>query len=219
MKTKNLIFQLTLALLGVFVLLFALTLFNQFLLRTFSLPLRMALMIVTQWMLFIVPGILMLVNKEKLQTFGFTSENLPRQIFIGILIALFMSVILSMLPILLGYKDLVGSTSYTKAWQFTYEFVYRIFGVALVEELIFRGYIFYKLLEINNSKAFAIMISSLLFGLFHIFNGNLLQVLMTAIIGFIYCMLREKIKDCTLLSLIIAHGLYDALIVFWVAFL
>jgi len=179
----------------------------------------MALMIVTQWMLFIVPGILMLVNKEKLQTFGFTSENLPRQIFIGILIALFMSVILSMLPILLGYKDLVGSTSYTKAWQFTYEFVYRIFGVALVEELIFRGYIFYKLLEINNSKAFAIMISSLLFGLFHIFNGNLLQVLMTAIIGFIYCMLREKIKDCTLLSLIIAHGLYDALIVFWVAFL
>jgi len=219
LKTKNLIFQLTLALLGVFVLLFALTLFNQFLLRTFSLPLRMALMIVTQWMLFIVPGILMLVNKEKLQTFGFTSENLPRQIFIGILIALFMSVILSMLPILLGYKDLVGSTSYTKAWQFTYEFVYRIFGVALVEELIFRGYIFYKLLEINNSKAFAIMISSLLFGLFHIFNGNLLQVLMTAIIGFIYCMLREKIKDCTLLSLIIAHGLYDALIVFWVAFL
>lgn len=219
MKTKKLLLELAIAILGVFAFLFGLTLFNQFLLRTFSLPLRMVLMIVTQWMLFIVPGILMLVNKEKLQTFGFTNENILRQIFIGILIALFMSAILTMLPILLGYKDLVGSTSYTKTWQFTYEFVYRIFGVALVEELIFRGYIFYKLLEIKNSKAFAIMISSLLFGLFHILNGNLLQVLITAVIGFLYCIFREKIKGCTLLSLIIAHGIYDALIVLWVAYL
>ncbi|MGB4588378.1 MAG: type II CAAX endopeptidase family protein [Clostridiaceae bacterium] len=217
MKTKKLIFELFFAICGVFILLFALTLFNQFLLRTFSLPLRMALMIITQWMLFIVPGILMLANKEKLQTFGFTKENLPRQILIGILIALFMSAILTMLPILLGYRDLVGSTSYTKGWQFTYEFVYRIFGVALVEELIFRGYIFYKLLEIKNSKAFAIIISSLLFGLFHIFSGNLIQVMVTAIIGLLYCLFREKINGCTLLSLIIAHGIYDALIVLWVA--
>ena len=179
----------------------------------------MVLMMVTQWMLFIVPGILMLVNKEKLHTFGFTKENIPRQIFIGILIALIMSAILTMLPILLGYKDLVGSTSYTKAWQFTYELIYRIFGVALVEELIFRGYIFYKLLEIKNSKGFAIMISSLLFGLFHIFNGNLLQVLITAVIGFLYCIFREKIKGCRLLSLIIAHGIYDALIALWLAYL
>lgn len=161
----------------------------------------------------------MLVNKEKLQTFGFTKENIPRQILIGILISLLMSAILTMLPIFLGYKDLVGITNYTKAWQFAYEFVYRIFGVALVEELIFRGYIFYKLLEIKNSKAFAIIISSLLFGLFHIFNGNLLQVLITAFIGLLYCIFREKIKGCTLLSLIIAHGIYDALIVLLVAYL
>lgn len=210
---------MAIAICGVFALLFALTLFNQLLLRTFSLPLRMILMIVTQWMLFIAPGILMLVNKEKLQSFGFTKSNIPRQVFIGILIALLMSAMLTMLPILLGYRDLVGSTSYTKAWQFTYEFIYRILGVALVEELIFRGYIFYKLLEIKNSKAFAIIISSLLFGLFHIFSGNLLQVLITAIIGLLYCIFREKIKGCTLLSLIIAHGIYDALIVLFVAYL
>lgn len=210
---------MAIAICGVFALLFALTLFNQLLLRTFSLPLRMILMIVTQWMLFIAPGILMLVNKETLQSFGFTKSNIPRQVFIGILIALLMSAMLTMLPILLGYRDLVGSTSYTKAWQFTYEFIYRILGVALVEELIFRGYIFYKLLEIKNSKAFAIIISSLLFGLFHIFSGNLLQVLITAIIGLLYCIFREKIKGCTLLSLIIAHGIYDALIVLFVAYL
>jgi len=218
-KSKKLVLELTIAVCGIFAVLFGLTMFNQFLLRTFSIPWRMVLMIVTQWLLFIVPGVLMLANREKLREFGFTKENILRQVLIGILISLFMSAILTMLSILLGYRDLVGSTSYTKAWQFVYEFVYRIIGVALVEELIFRGYIFHKLLEIKNSKAFAITLSSLLFGLFHIFNGNLVQVLMTAMIGFIYCMLREKIKDCTLLSLIIAHGLYDALIVFWVAFL
>jgi hypothetical protein len=121
--------------------------------------------------------------------------------------------------ILLGFKDMTGSTTYTKAWQFTYQFVYDIIGVALTEEFIFRGYIFKKLLEIRNSRRFAILISSLLFGLFHIFNGNLIQVFMTAFLGFLFCMLREKIKGCTLLSLIIAHGIYDALIVLWVSIL
>ena len=40
---------------------------------------------------------------------------------------------------------------------------------------------------------------------------------MTAGMGLLYCLYREKVKDCTLLSLIIAHGLYDGLIVLWVS--
>jgi len=74
-------------------------------------------------------------------------------------------------------------------------------------------------LAIKNSKWFAIIISSLLFGLFHIFNGNIIQIFVTAFIGFLYCVFREKIKGCTLLSLIIAHGVYDAMIVLWVSIL
>jgi hypothetical protein len=130
-----------------------------------------------------------------------------------------MSLVLTVLPIILGFKDMVGSITYTQVWKFVYQFIYAIFGVALAEELIFRGYIFKKLLEIKNARWFAIIISSVLFGLFHIFNGSIIQVFMTAFIGFLYCIFREKIKGCTLLSLIIAHGVYDATIVLWVSIL
>ena len=219
LKTKSSIIQLFIAICGTFVAVFGLFMFNQHLLMSFSLPLRMILMIVTQWILFLVPAILMVVYKEKLSCMGFRKEKIPSQIGIGILLAVSMSLVLTVLPIILGFKDVVGDYAYTQTWQFAYEFIYRILGVALAEELVFRGYIFNKLLQIKNSKWFAIIISSLLFGLFHILNGNIIQVFVTAFIGLVYCIFREKIKGCTLLSLIIAHGVYDALIVLWVSIL
>ncbi|MDD2556153.1 MAG: type II CAAX endopeptidase family protein [Syntrophaceticus sp.] len=218
-KAKPSVVRLFIAICGTFVAVFGLSMFNQHLLMSFPLLLRMVLMIVTQWLLFLVPAILMIMNKEKLSSIGYKKEKISLQISIGVLLAVCMSLVLTVLPILLGFKEMVGSTSYTQAWQFIYQFIYAIFGVALAEELTFRGYIFHKLLEIKNSKWFAIIISSLLFGLFHIFNGNIIQIFITAFIGFLYCVFREKIKGCTLLSLIIAHGVYDAMIVLWVSIL
>ena len=218
-KSKASMIQLVIAVCGVFLAVFGLSMFNQHLLMSFPLPLRMVLIIVTQWLLFLVPAILMIVNKERLCSIGFKKEKILSQIGIGVLLAVSMSLVLTILPITLGLKEMVGNTTYTQTWKFVYQFIYAIFGVALAEELIFRGYIFKKLLEIKNAKWVAIIISSVLFGLFHIFNGNIIQVFMTAFIGFLYCIFREKIKGCTLLSLIIAHGVYDALIVLWVSIL
>ena len=186
---------------------------------SFSLPVRMILMIVTQWLLFLVPAILMIVNKENLGDIGFKKKKILPQIGIGVLIGFSMSLVLTVLPIMLGFKDMIGRISYTETWKFVYQFIYAILGVALAEELVFRGYIFHKLLKIKNSKWLAIIISSLLFGLFHIFNGNIIQVFMTAFLGFLFCIFREKIKGCTMISLIIAHGVYDAMIVLWVSIL
>ncbi len=157
----------------------------------------------------------MWMKREKISDLGFTKEKIIQQILIGILLALLMSFLLTVLPILLGFKDMISSTTYTQTWQFVYQFVYMIFGVALAEELVFRGYLFNKLLEIRNSRWFAIIISSALFGLFHILHRNLIQVFSTAILGFSFCIYREKIKGCTLLSLIVAHGLYAGMIVLW----
>lgn len=161
----------------------------------------------------------MLLSKESFRDIGLIKEKIPRQIGIGILLGLFMSLVLTLIPILLGFKDMVGNKTYDHTWQFTFEFVYAVLGVALAEELIFRGYIFHKLLKIKSSKIFAIIISSLIFGLFHIMNGNIIQVFVTAIIGVIFCQMKEKIKGCTLLSLIFTHGIYNALIVLWVSIL
>ena len=61
----------------------------------------------------------------------------------------------------------------------------------------------------------AFVISSVLFGLFHIFSGSIVQVILTAMIGLLLCICKRKIRHCTLLSLILAHGIYDALISVW----
>ncbi|MBU3191931.1 CPBP family intramembrane metalloprotease [Clostridium bowmanii] len=161
----------------------------------------------------------MLKNKEKLKDIGFIRVNIHKQIFIGIVIAIVMCLIFTVIPILCGLKDMVSSTHYTKTWQFIFEFAYSIFGVAIVEEFFFRGYMFKKLMDIKNSKWFAIIISSIVFGLFHIFQGNIIQVFTTMMLGVMFCLFREKIKGCSTLSIIIAHGIYDALIVLCVALL
>lgn len=112
----------------------------------------MMLMIATQWFLFFVPGMLMIMNKENLGNMGLRKEKIPLQVGIGVLLAFSMSLLLTVFPIMLGFKNMVGSTSYTQTWQFVYQFIYAILGAALAEELIFRGYIFNKLLKIRNSK-------------------------------------------------------------------
>lgn len=218
-KTKNSIVSLIISVIGIFTVAFGIALFNGSLLLTFPLGIRMVLMIVSQWMLFFVPGIMMLISKEGLHDLGFTRKALLKQICIGVFIALGMSAVLTVLPIMLGFKEMVSSTRYTQIWQFLYQFAYAILGVALAEELIFRGYLFNTLLKIKNSRWFAIIVSSVLFGLFHVFSGNPVQIITTAIIGLLYCICREKIKDCTIVSLIIAHGVYDALIILWASIL
>lgn len=211
--------QLTIAVIGVFLALFLIVLFQQNIMMSFPIVVRAILMIVIQWFLALVPIILVIFNKDHLTDFGFSKKNILLQILIGLCIAGVMSLLLTLIPILLGFKDWISNYSYTKLWQFIYEFIYAIIGVALVEEFIFRGFFFYKLLKIKESKLFASIISSVLFGLFHAFKGNIIQILMTTLMGLFYCFCREKIKRCQILSLIIAHGVYDALIVLWVSIL
>lgn len=218
-KTKTLLIQLLISVLGTFLIDSGIALFNQYILKSISIPLRIVAMFVNQWLLIVPSAILMIVNKEKLSDLGFTKEKIPRQIGIGILLAIAMSLVFTVLPILLGFKNYISNVRYTEVWKFIFEFFNTIFAVALAEELIFRGYIFNKLLEIKNNKWFAIIISSLLFGLFHMFQGNLLQILLTALLGIIFCIFREKIKGCTILSLIFTHGIYDFLIALWVSIL
>ena len=112
--SKSSFVQLLVAVFGTFSALFGLFMFNQHLLMSFSLPSRMILMIVTQWLLFLVPGILMIVNKEKLGDIGFRKEKIPLQIGTGILLAISMSLVLTVLPIILGFKDMVGNIVYTQ---------------------------------------------------------------------------------------------------------
>ncbi|MBQ8787853.1 MAG: CPBP family intramembrane metalloprotease [Oscillospiraceae bacterium] len=162
----------------------------------------------------------MLVCKDKLSDYGFVKDKIGMQIIVGILIGLAMSAVLTLIPHLLGFgENFDTGKRYKYLWQFIYEFFYCIVAVGLTEEFVFRGLIYSKIKNIAQKEWVAILASSLLFGLFHIFGGNIFQIFTTAFIGFVFCICRLKIKKCSVLSLIIAHGVYDALITVWASLL
>ena len=187
--------------------------FNQFVLMSLPLGSRMVSMIFVYWLIALVPAIVMVVNKDKLANYGFSKRKIPFQIIVGVIIGAAMSLILTLIPHLLGFGEYVDSGKrYEYLWQFIYEFFYCIFAVGLVEEFVFRGSIYEKIKSICQNDTIAIIGSSVLFGIFHLFGGNIIQIIMTACLGVFFCFCRLKIKYSSTLSLIIAHGVYDALI-------
>ena len=192
-------------------------LLNSYLLMAIPLIPRMITMVVSYWLCALVPIVLFFFHKDRLSDYGFTKDGLFLQIIIGIGLGLLMSVILTLIPHLLGFGGFVDNGHrYKYLWQFIFEFVYCTAGVAAAEEFGFRGFIYARIKKISKDKdLIAILGSSVLFGLFHIFGGNIFQVFITMLIGLFFCFLRLKIKKCSTLSLIICHGVYDAMITVW----
>lgn len=220
MARKKDLVNLIIGFIGSMLGLIVLNVFNRNILMLLPLPARMITMVITYWLVALASIILMTANKEKPSDYGFTAEKLGKQIIVGILIAAAMSLALTVVPHLLGFEEYVSSEkNYTRLWQFIYEFIYCIFAVGFAEEFVFRGYIYKKILNISGKETAAVIVSSVLFGLFHIFRGSIVQVITTAFIGAFFCLCRAKIKGCTIVSLIIAHGIYDALITVWTAVL
>ncbi len=202
--------------LGAFIGLYGVVLFNRFVLMSLPLGLRMVSMIVSYWMIALVPVIVILVNKDKLFEYGFCKDKIGFQIMSGILIGIGMSFVLTLIPHLFGFGSYFDNGKrYQYIWQFVYEFFYCIFAVGFVEEFVFRGFIYAKIKNISQKEMAALVGSSVLFGIFHLFSGSPIQILMTACIGAFFCLCRLKVKNCTVLSLIVAHGIYDALITVW----
>jgi membrane protease YdiL (CAAX protease family) len=83
------------------------------------------------------------------------------------------------------------------------------------EEILFRGYFMQRIEELSGSKKMSVVLSSVIFGLWHFPGGqDFIQVFITAILGAFYGVSLHKVKDCSVLSLIFAHGLYNIYIIF-----
>ncbi|MCR5823026.1 MAG: CPBP family intramembrane metalloprotease [Lachnospiraceae bacterium] len=214
-KSKEIV-GIIVAFLGAMLGCFGVRAFNVYVLMSLPLGVRMACMITFYWFVGLIPLIVMLVQKDKLKDYGFRREKMGLQIFVGVGLGLAMSLVLTLIPHLAGAGAYVDNGHrYMYLWQFIYEFVYCIVGVALTEEFVFRGILYEKIKRLGKGDLVPVICSSALFGLFHIFNGNLLQVVLTGIIGAIFCIFRLKIKSCSTLSLVLAHGVYDAMITVW----
>ena len=215
-ERQKLIVEIIIGIIGSVAALIGVSAFNQYVLMSLPLFLRMVLSIVTYLTIAVVPFCIAIVNKEKWSDYGFSKEKIGQQVLIGIAIALGMSFVFTVVPHLAGKSDWVNNQhNYKFLWQYIYEFVYCIIAVGLTEEFVFRGFLYKKLEKLFNSSTFAIVGSSVMFGLFHFLSGNIVQIILTGVLGAIFCICRVKIKQCTLLSLIIAHGVYDALITVW----
>lgn len=200
------------AILGVLVIRY----FNAYILMSIPLVPRMITIIAMYWLIGVAAIVITIIRKEPAKTYGFFKDKILIQIGIGIGIAVAMSVVLTLVPHLAGFGAYFDSGNrYEYFWQYIFEFAYCILGVGFAEEYVFRGFIFGKLQKICRNNVLPIILSSVLFGMFHIFNGNIFQVVMTGGIGALFCFCRLKIKNCSTLSLVIAHGVYDALITVW----
>lgn len=181
---------------------------------------RMVSVIATYWLIALVPMIVMFVSKDRLLDYGFEKDKMGVQLAIGAVLGIAMSLILTLIPHLVGFGSYVDSGKrYEYLWKFIFEFVYCILAVGAVEEFVFRGFIYTKAKQIVQKDWFAVVISSVMFGLFHILSGNFVQMILTGLLGDLFCLFRLKIKRCSTLSLIIAHGVYDALITVWASLL
>lgn len=146
-------------------------------------------------------------------------EKLWLQILIGIGIAAVLCFFVGVLPILCG-TSLVGSHAEPSVSYILISAVQDILFVGVGEEIVFRGYIQNQFtIWLKKCKWLAPLIAAAIFGLWHLINGSLIQVLFTTLIGCVFGYAKYFIKDCSLLSVMIGHGLYDFSLVLLTCFM
>lgn len=139
--------------------------------------------------------------------FGWSTEHLGRQLLTGLaLFAVTLSLVL--IPALLGFSA-VGQGE-TRPLVFVYLAVRQFVLVGFVEEFAWRGYVLRGTRRAVRSGPWAVVLSSVLFGLWHFPGGHdAVQVVMTTLIGAIYATALLKVRHCTTLATGTAHGLHD----------
>ena len=123
----------------------------------------------------------------------------------------FDSLTIAVIPAACGVS-LVGSHKDFSWFSILYSFLNFFLIIGPVEELIFRVYIQETLVSVfDKGKFIGVVLSALIFGLWHWINGSLIQVLFTFGIGLVFGACKYLIKDCKYPGLAFGHGLYDFL--------
>ena len=134
-----------------------------------------------------------------------------KQYIIGVLIALSLSLVIAVIPALCGLS-LIGGHSDFSWFSFLFDLFFYMLIIGPVEELIFRVYIQELIVDwLPRYKWLGVVIAAFLFGLWHIINGSVIQVLFTFGIGLVFGFAKYKIKDCGYVGVAVGHGLYDFL--------
>ena len=133
------------------------------------------------------------------------------QYIIGATIALMLSVVIAIIPALCGFS-LVGNHADFSWFVLIHDLLFYLLIIGPVEEFVFRVYLQDAFVSFfAKHQWIGVVISSFLFGLWHIINGNVIQVLFAFGIGLVFGFAKYKIKDCGYIGVSFGHGLYDFL--------
>ena len=133
-----------------------------------------------------------------------------KQFAIGAGVALALSLLLAWIPALCHFS-LVGAHVDFVLWRLFYNLFYYFLLVGPVEELIFRVYYQKALGGMTKCRWAGVLLSAVLFGLWHLINGSWVQVAFTFGIGVVFGMLKEYVKEMHYPGIAFSHGLYDFL--------
>lgn len=104
---------------------------------------------------------------EKRELTELSRDNMRKEIAVGIISSIFLITIVFVTLFIMGYYSI---TSFNMNFSFFEVFAF-ILALALIEELMFRGFL-YRLTEESIGTNLAILISALIFGMVHITNDN-----------------------------------------------
>jgi membrane protease YdiL (CAAX protease family) len=146
----------------------------------------------------------LLIIKENKTTIGF---------FVGSVVVLYLlyiaAAIVSAFPILFGFRDDLSVIKMLarilKGHYWLTVFVALTAGVT--EEVIFRGYILTRLLQLTKNPVVAIVVSSLLFSAMHYKYNSLHELIFAFLIGIIFGI--YYLKYCNIKAVILVHFLID----------
>ena len=179
-----------------------------------SIPLKMMLILFVPALMAIIPLIVCKIQKIHLPDLGYSTKKYIKQLVIAVCIFAVTFSLVVLVPLLIGMnKADVLSFKSRSLGVLVFYIIHDLIFIGFDEEFIFRGYFFSRIEKAAKSKLIAWIASSILFGLWHFPNGlNIVKVVVTTLIGLVYGFGRSKIRDCSVYSLSIAHGLHDTAI-------
>jgi len=134
-----------------------------------------------------------------------------RQYLTGGAIALALSAVIAVIPALCGFS-LIGNHQDFSWAVIVHDFLFYMLIIGPVEEFIFRVYLQDAfMIFFPGCRWLGVVVSAMLFGLWHIINGSVMQALFTFGIGLVFGFARYKITDCGYPGVAFGHGLYDFL--------
>lgn len=149
----------------------------------------------------LIGGIVMLfilwryVNKKRISEMGF--KNFSADFITGLAMGALSIIIIFF--ILLSTKNIEMATSFGSPDFSAYTISYLLFFilVGFSEELTFRGYIMSTLADNGNSKTVVYILSSLIFGIAHIWNPNVVifGIVNIFLVGLLFAYMYEKTKS------------------------